>query len=719
MASHTNADLERGGNDARVSNHPAPPASTTNADLERGNDARVSNHLAPPEEIITLFAVRLAILEKTASGLATLAFIWATVVVLGGFATSIETIDFWFATIISLIEGTRILRRSRELEWQHKTTSNKSEVSLVPCIWGLFKAKNVSRWFLRLQWLSGLVCAVLSLFRLCKQRYGVVLDSSTKNRKSALNIFYGLSLADAFLYLLQKACWKFLKPFLFSKVRSEYHFADSRDNRESDFEIYSLFSDTYSRCIKGSVLDGLGMGFVQHIADLLLSSDDNEQLRGAQIMSTITTKVEAQIMSTIPIKVQENRKQTLSAIEAKQEVVDRLIQMLNCRDQKEIRETAAGIVLDMVKITQNNNPVTSNRSFTESVGSLLYDSDTIEKDSSRYKVTDYDDFSVLGLRILRAVEDPRIIERIIKDLLPKIIGIIKLNPIVPSMPTKRVPHALELLKKLREKYESLTMKGMKINPECICNLSGILQHREIFEHGHLILSIDMLKALAKTKDGITISEAVLGNLFSVFLLTETHDNEEKERLVTGVGEALVLLSGNNKYNCKLMMKPNLGHDQLTLMARLSSKLDDPLRGIAVARILRNLCLHADEAELPRLSEIEAGKVLVLVMEKRDEHQEAAIGLAAQLLSLKKLEFPLALQELTSGSVTIASLISEILGAVRRNRCPPITKLSIEFLIEISKNDGHEIKHEIMSSMSEEVRDVLKKELKKRVRAPAT
>lgn len=699
-------------------------ASPTNADVERGNDARVSNHLAvaPPEEIITLFAVRLAILEKTASGLATMAFIWATVVVLGGFATSIETIDFWFGTIISLIEGTRIVRRSRELEWQHKTTSNKLEVPLVPCIcglfkakpvsrWflcicGLFKAKNVSRWFLCLQWLSGLVCAVLSLLRLCKQSYGVVLDSTTKNRKSALNIFYGLSLADALLYLLQKACWTFLKPYLFSKVRSEYDFVDSG-------ELYSLFSETYSRCIKGSVLDGLGMGFVQHIADLLLSSDDNEQLRGAQIMSTITTKVEAQI--TRP-KVEENRKQTLSAIEAKQEVVDRLIQMLNCRDQKEIRKTAAGIVLDMVKGTQDNNPVTSNGSFFESVGSLLYDSDTIKKDSSGYKVTDFHDFSALGLRILLAVKDPHI-----EDLLPKIIGIIKLNPDEPSMP-ERVPYALELLNKLTEKNVPLTMKGMTINSECICNLSGILQHKEIFKDDRLILSIDILKALAKTEEGITIgddNEAVLGCLFSVFLLAETDNNKQTERVVTGAGEVLVLLSGNNKYNCQQMMKFKLVHDQLTLMARLSSKLDDPLRGIAVAEILRNLCVHADDAELSQLSEIEARKVLVLVTEKRDKHQEAAIGLAAQFLRLKEQDFLNALKELTS--VTIASLISEILGAVRRNRRLPnevtITKFSLEFLIQISKIQiSMDYKHEIKSSMSEEVRDLVKKVLKERARA---
>jgi uncharacterized membrane protein YozB (DUF420 family) len=68
-----------------------------------------------------LFALRLAILEKVASGLGELAFIWATVVVLGGFAVTLETVDFWFVTIILLIEGTRIFSRSQEVEWHRET----------------------------------------------------------------------------------------------------------------------------------------------------------------------------------------------------------------------------------------------------------------------------------------------------------------------------------------------------------------------------------------------------------------------------------------------------------------------------------------------------------------------------------------------------------------------------------------------------------------------
>ncbi|KAL6956161.1 hypothetical protein U1Q18_030054 [Sarracenia purpurea var. burkii] len=92
---------------------------------ESGNLNPVSPSRPPvpaPEKQLTLFALRLAVLEKAATGLGTLGFIWATVVLLGGFAIVLEKTDFWFITIILLIEGTRIFSRSHELEWQHQAT---------------------------------------------------------------------------------------------------------------------------------------------------------------------------------------------------------------------------------------------------------------------------------------------------------------------------------------------------------------------------------------------------------------------------------------------------------------------------------------------------------------------------------------------------------------------------------------------------------------------
>ncbi|KAG6540849.1 hypothetical protein Mapa_017779 [Marchantia paleacea] len=83
------------------------------------NDAKLA-----PEQNITLFALRLAMIEKAASGIGTLSFIWASTIILGGFASNINPSDFLVVTIILITEGTRIFTRSRELEWQHVTSKS-------------------------------------------------------------------------------------------------------------------------------------------------------------------------------------------------------------------------------------------------------------------------------------------------------------------------------------------------------------------------------------------------------------------------------------------------------------------------------------------------------------------------------------------------------------------------------------------------------------------
>jgi len=92
----------------------------------------VSPTTSAPEKKLTLFALQLAVLEKAATGLGTLGFIWATVVLLGGFAITLEKTDFWFITIILVVEGTRIFSRSHELEWQHQATWSITEVVVIP-----------------------------------------------------------------------------------------------------------------------------------------------------------------------------------------------------------------------------------------------------------------------------------------------------------------------------------------------------------------------------------------------------------------------------------------------------------------------------------------------------------------------------------------------------------------------------------------------------------
>ena len=57
-----------------------------------------------PEERLNLFILCEAVAYKTMSGLGTLATVWATVVLLGGFSTLVKQTDFWYITIIAFLQ---------------------------------------------------------------------------------------------------------------------------------------------------------------------------------------------------------------------------------------------------------------------------------------------------------------------------------------------------------------------------------------------------------------------------------------------------------------------------------------------------------------------------------------------------------------------------------------------------------------------------------------
>jgi hypothetical protein len=93
--------------------------------ISNNNDDEVPE---APEKSITLVVVRLTLLEKAATLIGTLTFVWATVILLGGFSVFLEPKDFWFITIILFTEGTRIFSRSHELEWQHAAAGSSLSI---------------------------------------------------------------------------------------------------------------------------------------------------------------------------------------------------------------------------------------------------------------------------------------------------------------------------------------------------------------------------------------------------------------------------------------------------------------------------------------------------------------------------------------------------------------------------------------------------------------
>lgn len=65
---------------------------------------------AAPEEFLNRFVRVVAFLERAGNGFGTLAFTWATVVLLGGFSTMLKSSDFICATFLVFLEAARCQR---------------------------------------------------------------------------------------------------------------------------------------------------------------------------------------------------------------------------------------------------------------------------------------------------------------------------------------------------------------------------------------------------------------------------------------------------------------------------------------------------------------------------------------------------------------------------------------------------------------------------------
>ncbi|KAJ4955719.1 hypothetical protein NE237_012502 [Protea cynaroides] len=273
-----------------------------------------------PEKELTLFVLQLAVLQKMVARLGTLGFIWATVVLLGGFAIVLSRIDFWFLTIILLIEGTRIFSRSHELEWQHQSAWMTADGSMdsfkaLKSSWRFIvramkgskgpisvsqsrelkektdeaiPSNQPTRTWTSSELLSALACITLSVKRLVHLSHADAIKQSSdnKNEKSALIIFYSLALAEAFLSLLEKVYWGWKIHYrrLLEEVNKECEFGSS-----GMIYIKSFFYDAYSECVNGSIFDGLKLDLVSYATELLASDSSDEQLIGARILQKLST----------------------------------------------------------------------------------------------------------------------------------------------------------------------------------------------------------------------------------------------------------------------------------------------------------------------------------------------------------------------------------------------------------------------------------------------
>eukprot|EP01018_Ginkgo_biloba_P010956 Gb_30572 [translate_table: standard] len=710
-----------------------------------------------PEKKITLFALRLALLEKTSNGLGTLGFIWATVVLLGGIADSLEKIDFWFMTIILLIEGTRIFSRSHELLWQHealkitsfkkeakpynlrmlsfhgrttfltkiltpywiykeltrkpngekkdvndllcgkpnesrnnsspdnlvKRTWSASNVPFLPYAGWLFLSKNVSRLLYWLQLLFGVTCVVLSLYCLSKQDY-----ATGDNLRSILNIFYGLALAEALVFLVERFYWQISVQKLLVEVNNECGL-----NHAGLHTIRSFFYDAYSECVNGSIFDGLKMDLVSYSNELLQSSGSHGQLSGARLLSAF-------------VRSDRFGEETIRKVGTMQDVVERLIEMLNWKNchEQEIRRAAAEIISKLVKKNRNCLRIAGIAGSLDSISSLLTNSKKYglqSTDKITEKDYDYTAFNLLGLRILKNLaKDHDNCDKIAstRGLLPKIIGFTAPKEAFLRNGTAgatdsqigTVKRSLQLLKMVTSSHG---MTGKVLRQEIsgivftVSNLRDILLYAE--SHAKLqTLAVGILTDLAMDEEAaerIGSTGGVLKSLFRVFFKERIEGDENEARLVFQCGEALTILAFHNINNCLRMMKLNLNHrmKKQNVMRNLIAGLKDPVQRVQAASILHNFCAYAGSNCEELKDRGAALQALELVMKEQGRVQEAAIGLAAQIFNLLEVsEIDSLFVEAGMAKISLGKQLVEVLEkySFPSNKFPSIRRFTLQLVI---------------------------------------
>ncbi|XP_057956829.1 uncharacterized protein LOC131150239 isoform X2 [Malania oleifera] len=737
-----------------------PQSSIEKRDSSNTNYAspRAGLPVRAPEKNLTLFALRLAVLEKAATGLGTLGFIWATVVLLGGFAITLDKTDFWFITIILLIEGARIFSRSHELEWQHQATWSitdaginsfravkasshfllqamravfraifaarkmnqhgreitdskrglsprnwdeqraptrtwmSSDVPLLPYAQWVFLSRNISKLLYWLQLASATACVALSLMKLIKHNYGDVEkgDTDKKNRKSALNIFYALALAEALLFLLEKAYWEWKVIYckLLDEVNNECELGTS-----GVVSIRRFFYDAYSKCVNGSIFDGLKMDMVSFAMDLLASNSSDEQFIGARILRQFAAS-------------ERFSNDTLQKIGISLSVIERLVEMLNWKDprEEEIRLSAAEILSRLAGKKQNSLRVAGIPGAMESISSLLHTSrssaNAADEICDKKIIFDHENygfytFNHLGLTILKKLaRDHDNCGKIgnTRGLLPKIIDfthaeerLLKDDNVTPSQ-ILRVKRSLQVIKMLASTTGTTGKHLRNEISEIVFTVSNI---REILRHGekHPMLQklgIEILTSLALEEEAterIGGTGGVLKELFNIFFKQGMPEYENHVKIAAG--EALAMLALESKNNCNRILR-------LKMTEKFVEALEVPLLRINAARILRNLCTYSGADCFNKLKEVTvaAPTVLKAIVSEENKVQEVMIGLAAQVFKfMNPQESSTMFERAGIKEAKLANTLVQILKKYRypQIKTPRIRRFAIELAIWMMKD----------------------------------
>ncbi|KAJ0234391.1 hypothetical protein HA466_0274250 [Hirschfeldia incana] len=722
-------------------------------------EPRRPTHLSAPapEKKLTLFALRLAVLEKIASRLGSLGFVWATVVLLGGFAASLETSDFWFVTVILVVEGARIFSRSHELEMQHQSnytisgintfrllvrqvtsifhkiasagnnvdrsssvqetkreqrtttprqiertrTWTTSDVPMLPYTGWVFVSRNVSRVCYWLQIASAFASIIISMIKLIRQDYGGnELRSRSTNLHSALTLFYSLALAEALLFLVEKAYWEWMISVykILDKVNQECGL-----ERSGTDSVRRFFYNAYSRCLNGSIFDGLKMDMVVFAMELLVSNSTDEQLTGAEILYRFSTNENYSV-------------DTLQKIGTNLEIIERLVEMLNWRskNQEGMRMSSAEILSRLASKKQNSLRVAGIPGAIESISSILdstRDSGqaTDEIGENSINQTDRWTFNNLGLLILKRIARDHINCVKIwktKGLLSKIVDFTYADKRLLKDPnlaaeSNKILAVKRSLKLLRKLVKTTGATGRNLRRDISAIVFTVSNIRETLRHGKKQpglqkLGAEILTFLALDEGATEMiggTGGVLNGLLTIFLSDDVPGNQTSV-VRDSVGKTIAMLAQGSQSNCQRMLRS----DVLEGLVKVLNNPNNPLIQLNAARILRNLCAYTDPNQVKQqLKEVKSAGATVLkaiINSEESKPQEVMVGLAPHIFMLMSAEETREMfEEAGVSREEVAEALVNILKRYEQPvpKVPRIRRFAIDLTIQMMKTNPTTVK----------------------------
>ncbi|KAH7280398.1 hypothetical protein KP509_37G065500 [Ceratopteris richardii] len=564
---------------------------------------RDQEHRAAPEKALTLFAVRLAVLEKIAS-----------------------------QVVILVIEGARIFSRSHELEWQHQdagatagmfdwvykhssdalvrskrmlvstftmsrerkgddklqTAANQptqasygkefqtgdhrltrtwsfSNVPLFPLLDWILSANKISRLLYWMQLVAACVAIALSVYRLRTRNFTRESEVDTvNNHSSALLIFYSLATFEALVFLLERSYWQYQITVRKILLRvNEMCGLSSQDLSTTR----RFFYDVYSQCLTESIFEGLKMDMVDYALTLLQSEIPGEQLGGLRVLIIFSSK-------------KEFAEDTLRTLGVKQGSIERLLEMVTWKNpaEHEIRKAAANLLCIMVKSNLYSNRVAAISGSVEGIFSLLTTCE--DDDEGAPSPAEYTrlgaalplapwhvEMHIIGLRILKKLaKDPLMCAKIglTRGLLSRLISFIDTDPAMFRSSEESNPRII-LIKKsldLLNILASASGSSGKMLREHIAKIVFTISNlRSILKYGQRhttlqVMATDILCSLAMDEDVshmIGRTGGVLRSLAGLLIGGRVVENIKQKELAELAGETLALLVLKNRENCRRML----------------------------------------------------------------------------------------------------------------------------------------------------------------------